>query len=563
MKQQYQQYYQPPTVPIRTWSAGLYIRLSREDELKGESNSISSQREILREFLKQHPDVTEFDCYVDDGWTGTNFDRPGFQRMMQDIYAGKVNCVVVKDLSRFGRNANRGGTLITEEFVRLGVRFIACNNYYDSLTASPSSAATNCITLGITNVINESVSATTSVNVRATLNVNRQQGKFIGSFPTYGYLKDPEDHHKLIVDPETAPVVQMIFEKFIRGRSILGIAKDLNDMGLPNPSAYKKLKGMNYQHTSKNLDGLWPDSSVRRILQNEMYTGKMIQGKNRVISYKDQVCRPCPKEEWFVVEDTHEAIISQETFDKAQSQFCHDIRRSSITHRTDLFSGLVRCAKCGRIMNKKANHFDYGTYEYYRCATDRKMKKATCGNRTIRIDQLEAAVMAYIQYLCQLSVGLEDVLQRIQTSNRRREQSSHLQRALQSQMAEREKCARVIMDLYPDWKNGVLSQEQFLTLKANTQEQLSALDASIEKLQNSIADLKKDMGADNDFLRRFRELGTVPYLTRPLVTELIDKIMVHEDRRIEIIPKYADAYATILEYIEANKDAALLTGEAV
>ena len=563
MKQQYQPYYQPPTVPIRTWSAGLYIRLSREDELKGESNSISSQREILREFLKQHPDVTEYDCYVDDGWTGTNFDRPGFQRMMQDIYAGKVNCVVVKDLSRFGRNANRGGTLITEEFVRLGVRFIACNNYYDSLTASPSSAATNCITLGITNVINESVSATTSVNVRATLNVNRQQGKFIGSFPTYGYLKDPEDHHKLIVDPETAPVVQMIFEKFIRGRSILGIAKDLNDMGLPNPSAYKKLKGMNYQHASKNPDGLWPDSSVRRILQNEMYTGKMIQGKNRVISYKDQVCRPCPKEEWFVVENTHEAIISQETFDKAQSQFCHEIRRSSKTHRTDLFSGLVRCAKCGRIMNKKANHFDYGTYEYYRCSTNRKMKKATCGNRTIRIDQLEAAVMAYIQYLCQLSVGLEDVLQRIQTSNRRKEQSSHLQRALQSQTAEREKCARVIMDLYPDWKNGVLSQEQFLTLKANTQEQLSALDASIEKLQNSIADLKKDMGADNVFLRRFRELGTVPYLTRPLVMELIDKILVHEDRRIEIIPKYADAYATILEYIEANKAAALLTGEAV
>ena len=237
MKQQYSEYYQPPVVPLRTWSAGLYIRLSREDELKGESNSISSQREILREFLKQHPDVIEYDCYVDDGWTGTNFDRPGFQRMMQDIYAGRVNCVIVKDLSRFGRNANRGGALITEEFVRLGVRFIACNNYYDSLTASPSSAATNCITLGITNVINESVSATTSVNVRATLNVNRQQGKFIGSFPTYGYLKDPEDHHKLVVDPETAPVVQMIFEKFIQGRSILGIAKDLNDMGLPNPSA--------------------------------------------------------------------------------------------------------------------------------------------------------------------------------------------------------------------------------------------------------------------------------------------------------------------------------------
>lgn len=562
MKQQYSEYYQPPTIPIRTWSAGLYIRLSREDELKGESNSISSQREILREFLKQHPDVTEYDCYVDDGWTGTNFDRPGFQRMMQDIYAGKVNCVVVKDLSRFGRNANRGGTLITEEFVRLGVRFIACNNYYDSLTASPSSAATNCITLGITNVINESVSATTSVNVRATLNVNRQQGKFIGSFPTYGYLKDPEDHHKLIVDPETVPVVQMIFEKFIQGRSILGIAKDLNDMGLPNPSAYKKLKGMNYQHASKNPDGLWPDSSVRRILQNEMYTGKMIQGKNRVISYKDQVCRPCPKEEWFVVEDTHEAIISQETFDKAQSQFCHDIRRSSKTQTTDLFSGLVRCSKCGRIMNKKANHFDYGTYEYYRCSTNRKMKKATCGNRTIRIDQLEEAVTAYLRYLSGLAVGLEEVVDRIADANRRAKKSSHLERTLQTQTSEREKCARVILDLYPDWKNGVLTQEEYLTLKATTQERMDALDSSIAQLQKSITALSADAGADNAFLRRFRELGTLPHLTRPVVTELIDTILVHEDRRIEIVPKYADAYAAILEYVEANKEAALTPAKA-
>ncbi len=562
MKQQYSEYYQPPVVPLRTWSAGLYIRLSREDELKGESNSISSQREILREFLKQHPDVIEYDCYVDDGWTGTNFDRPGFQRMMQDIYAGRVNCVIVKDLSRFGRNANRGGALITEEFVRLGVRFIACNNYYDSLTASPSSAATNCITLGITNVINESVSATTSVNVRATLNVNRQQGKFIGSFPTYGYLKDPEDHHKLIVDQETAPVVKLIFEKFIQGRSIIGIAKDLNEMGIPNPSAYKKLQGMNYQHTCKNLDGLWPDSSVRRILQNEMYTGKMVQGKNRVISYKDQVCRACPKEEWFVVEGTHEAIISQDVFDQAQQLFCHSIRRSPRTGETDLFAGLVRCAKCGRIMNKKTNRHEYGTYEYYRCATARKMKKNACGNRTIRIDQLEEAVITYLRYASELAAGMGEVLDRIAASHQRQRKSSHLEKTLQTQTAEREKCAKVILDLYPDWKSGVLTREEYMTLKAATQERMDALDGSIAQLQKSIDTLNTDARADNTFLRRFRELDAVSELSRPLVTELIDTILVHEDRQIEIIPKHADVYAAVLEYVEANKEAALTPARA-
>ena len=225
----------------------LYIRLSKEDELAGESNSITSQREILREHIRQHPDIVEYGCYIDDGWTGTNFDRPGFHRMMQDIYAGHVNCVIVKDLSRFGRNYTKGGELLTSEFVKLGVRFIAANNYYDSLSDA-ASTATGCITLGITNVINESVSATTSANVRATLNINRQQGKFIGSFACYGYQKDPEDHHHLIVDEEAAQVVRAVFRRFLEGKSIIGIAKELNDQGIPNPTAYKKQKGLYYHH---------------------------------------------------------------------------------------------------------------------------------------------------------------------------------------------------------------------------------------------------------------------------------------------------------------------------
>ena len=153
--------------------------------------------------------------------------------------------------------------------------------------------------MGVTNVINESVAATTSVNVRGTLNMNRKQGKFIGSFPTYGYLKDPQDHHKLIIDEETAPVVRMIFDKYISGISIMGIAKELNAMGIPNPSAYKRLKGYNYKHpVGDQNDGLWPDSSVRRILSNEMYIGNMVQGKNTTVSYKIRQCRAVPKEDW-------------------------------------------------------------------------------------------------------------------------------------------------------------------------------------------------------------------------------------------------------------------------
>ena len=312
----------------KPWKAALYIRLSREDGDKVESNSITSQREILKEYLKLHPDIELHDFYIDDGWSGTNFDRPGFIRMMEDIYSGDVNCVIVKDLSRFGRNYTDAGNYLDNIFVRLQIRFIALNNGIDTATNNMN-AATRCITVGVQNVINESLAATTSVNVRGTLNVNREQGKFIGSFASYGYMKDPNDHHKLIIDPETAPVVRMIFEKFIDCCSIIGIAKDLNEMGIPNPTAYKKLKGFNYKHPAgKKLDGLWPDSSVRRILRNEMYVGNMVQGKNTTISYKIKQCRAIPKEDWIIVEGTHEAIVDRDTFDKAQSLFNQFIRKA-------------------------------------------------------------------------------------------------------------------------------------------------------------------------------------------------------------------------------------------
>ena len=305
---------QPPR--NASWRAALYIRLSKEDGDKNESYSVTSQREILKEYIKQRPDIFLFDYYVDDGWSGTNFDRPAFRRMMQDIYDGKVNCVVVKDLSRFGRNYTDAGHYLDDVFMRLGVRFIALNNGVDSISNNMN-AATKCITVGVQNVINESVAATTSVNVRGTLNVSRKQGKFIGSFPTYGYLKDPDDHHKLIVDEETAPVVRQIFQWFLSGKSIIGITKTLNAMGIPNPSTYKMQKGWNYRHTSgKRNDGLWCDSTVRRMLSNQMYIGNMVQGKNTTISYKIKQCKSVPKSDWIIVENTHEPIIDKETFEK-------------------------------------------------------------------------------------------------------------------------------------------------------------------------------------------------------------------------------------------------------
>ena len=541
----------------KPWKAALYIRLSREDGDKVESNSITSQREILKEYLKLHPDIELHDFYIDDGWSGTNFDRPGFIRMMEDIYSGDVNCVIVKDLSRFGRNYTDAGNYLDNIFVRLQIRFIALNNGIDTATNNMN-AATRCITVGVQNVINESLAATTSVNVRGTLNVNREQGKFIGSFASYGYMKDPNDHHKLIIDPETAPVVRMIFEKFIDGCSIIGIAKDLNEMGIPNPTAYKKLKGFNYKHPAgKKLDGLWPDSSVRRILRNEMYVGNMVQGKNTTISYKIKQCRAIPKEDWIIVEGTHEAIVDRETFDKAQSLFNQFIRKAPQKSEVDLFSGCVRCADCLRAMNKKTNSHPYGTYHYYRCGTSRKMKKSSCTNHTIRIDKMELAVLASIQGMIDSAVEMDKLIKRINSSPVKKKESSHICSAIDTHTAELEKLKGMIIDLYPDWKSGIISKEEYFTLKEQLTEKTTSLEKALENLKRTNEEFKNGITEDNDFISHFKKYGKIDTLTRAMVVELIDKIYVHEGGRITISFKFTDAYEKALEYIELNKEAIL------
>ena len=541
------------SVPKKVWKTALYLRLSRDDGTESESNSIASQREILKEYIKRYPDMEIYDIYVDDGYSGTNFDRPDFNRMMDDIYAGRVNCVLVKDLSRFARNYTEGGIYLDKTFVKLGVRFIALNNQID-IGIGGINSFNQLVQIGVTNIMNESQAANTSVNVRGTLNLRRQQGKFIGSCPTYGYLTDPDDNHHLIVDEETAPIVRMIFERFIGGESIIGITKDLNEMGIPNPSMYKKQKGFNYRHPcGRSNDGLWPDSSVRRILQNRMYVGDMVPGRNTTYSYKIKQCRAIPKEEWIIVEGTHEPIISQETFDNAQALFNKSIRKSPKNKNVDLFSGLVRCADCKRVMNKKTNQHPYATYHYYRCVTARKLKKSACTNHTIRIDKLEQAVLLTIQNMINTATTMSDLLTQINNNSARKKESSHIEKALKVQLSEREKLVSMITDLYPDWKSGIITVDEYQMLKERLNERLRIADEKIASLSKSAEQFQSGITEENEFVARFKKYGNIECLTRPLLTELVEEIFVHEGGDIEVVFKFQDAYAEVVEYIELNK----------
>ena len=539
MNSKYEKYSGQSQRVEKTWRTALYIRLSKEDvEKKNESVSVTNQREILLEYLKLHPEMELADIYIDDGFTGTDFDRPAWVRLKADIEQGLVNCVVVKDLNRFGRNYTEGGDLIDNYFARKGVRFVALNNGVDTADDNMN-AATRCISIGVTNVINESYSAMTSVSIRGTLNNHRNQGKFIGAFPTYGYKKSPDDYHKLIIDDEAAGIVRLIYREFIGGKSLIGITKQLNSLGIPNPTLYKQRQGMNFSSRGGKNDGLWCDRTVRRILKNEMYIGNMVQGKNKTVSYKIHECKSVPKEDWIVVENTHEPIVDRETFDKAQSLFNRHIRSSPLTKRADLFSGLVRCADCGAVMSKKTIKLPYGTYRYYKCSTKRKQGK--CTNHTIRIDKLEEAVLVYLQTMIDLAVECDEVVKKLGEAKRCDTLSD---KALGAQIRERDKCKRAMLDLYPDWKAEIITRDEYLELKANLTEKIAALDKSIEDLKN--ARDRHITSEPNSFAEHFKKHKNIDRLTREILVELIDSILVHEDSRITIRIKYADEFEKLI-----------------
>lgn len=537
----------------KRWLPAIYLRLSREDGDKLESDSILNQRALLTEYAAGLEDLAEPVFYQDDGYTGTNFDRPGFQSMLNDLRAGKVNCVIVKDLSRLGRNYVEVGGYLEKVFPMLGVRFISVNDQVDSVR---DPASVNTLIVPFKNIINDEYCRDISNKVRASLDLKRRQGKFIGSFASYGYRKDPDDHNRLLIDEEAAAVVRDIYAWFLGGMSILGIAKRLNAQGVPNPSAYKRMKGLRYQHPAgERLDGLWPDSSVRRILKNRLYTGTMVQGKNRTKSYKLPIPERLPEADWIRVDRTHEAIIAPEQFEQVQSLLRRDTRTPPQTGRVYLFSGFLRCADCGKAMNRKLISQPYGDYHYYICSTFKKQHAGACTKHTIRSDRLEQAVLETLRRQIELAVEMDELIASIDRRKLREHSSRRFEEERQRLTAERERIERMKLELYPDWKRGDISREEYLALKEQFDGQLAKLDSRLAAL-TAEREQAAPHGSANAVLQQFIRYRNLHHLTREIVVELIEMIYVHEGGGITIRFKFADVFASASEYIRTNSRSA-------
>lgn len=531
----------------KQWKAADYARISREDGDKEESDSIGTQFDIIDDYIAHNDDITFIDRYSDDGWSGTNFDRPDFMRLMEDIKKGKINCVIVKDLSRLGRNYILVGQYLEMIFPMLNIRFISVNDRIDSVK---DPASINNALVSFKNVMNDEYCRDISNKVRSSLDRKRSKGEFIGSFASYGYMKDPDDHHHLIVDPVAAEVVKNTFDWFLQGMSIIGIAKRLNHMGIPNPSAYKRQCGLNYKHPAGQLDSAWPDSSVKRVLKNRLYVGDMVQNKNRTKSYKVQVSVAVPEENWVIVPNTHEAIIDREKFETVQQLLMRDTRTSPGINHVSIFAGYIRCSDCLRAMGKKSVAQSYGKYHYYVCQTFRKAGRNLCTKHTIREKQLYDAVLATIQSQIDLAVSMDQLVNDLKSQNVRATKSSRLEKMLQLKEEEYEKVSRCRIDLYPDWKAGILSKDEYLSLKAKIGEQLEQIEIAIANIKEEISKYQSAPISENKFISSFLRYRNIQVLTREVIVELIEMIYVHEGGTITIQFKYQDEYQRLLDLID-------------
>ncbi len=524
------------------YDAGLYLRLSKDDgdEENGkiESNSISSQRELLRDFVKNQPDIQIFDIYVDDGYSGTNFDRPEFKRMTADIESGKVNCVIVKDLSRFGREYIEAGRLIEKIYPALNVRFISVTDMYDSKTADFSERS---FVLPIKNFVNESYSRDISCKVRSHRKIKMEKGEFLGAYAPYGYDKDPKNKNHLVVDAYAANIVKQIFAWRIEGFSLYAIAEKLNMRHELPPKEYKKSSGLNY---NAGFPGgampKWSAVQINRILTNEVYIGNMIQGKQERISYKVKKRQDKPKEEWVKVLNTHEAIIQQDDFEVVQRLLKYDGRALQSTGAANLFSGFLFCGDCKAPMIRKVTKYKEKKKAFYICQT--KNKGESCTRHSIPEDVLKKIVLKeireYMDAFLDYSKGQESV-QKLEIDYNR--VISH-----DTQISKLEKeynrYCELKQSLYEDLKGGLLNKAEFEDFRNIYNAKCEELDQAIEYQKQLIRDLFEGSVNAKIQLEKWKKAFEIEKLDRSLLALSVNEIFVFEDKKIEIHFRYQDMF---------------------
>lgn len=536
----------------QTFKVAIYLRLSKEDDdlscssgAKSESNSISNQRKLIYDFMKSHPELELYDEYKDDGKSGSNFDRAEFQRMMKDIEAGKVNCVVVKDQSRFGRDYIDVGKYKEKIFPKLGVRFITINEGYDSLSATSS----DDLAFTINSFVYDFYIRDISTKIRTNLTAKKQNGEYAGAFVAYGYVKDSNDKSKLVVDQFAADVVRDIFRWKIEGLSPQNIAVRLNELGIPSPAEYKKLSGSNYKTSFQTSSkAVWSHVSVRRILKNEIYLGVMIQGKRTTPNYKTKTVVTKAESEWLRVEGTHEAIISVRDFELVQELLRDDTHCRAGDVTVPVYAGRIYCGDCGAAAVRKTVSYAGRRYVYYVCNAN-KHDKTVCSRHSIREDILGQVIYQTVRHQIDLLLDVDKALRQFENLSWEKHKLKQLDASIEIQEEVVRKNNTLRLGIYEDLRAGLLDRSEYESLKKELAERINEATAAIEKLNKEKREILDGVSKQQSWVEQFRQYENVTELTRPMVIHLIERINIFEDSHMEIVFRHRNQIEEILQFI--------------
>lgn len=540
-------------VPLETiWNTCVYGRLSEEDERKKESDSIGNQISMLERYIAERPYLKLISVFKDVNQTGTNFDRPGFNEMMDAIKGGKINCIVVKDLSRFGRNYIETGTYLEKILPFFQVRFISVNDAYDSLNASSQDDG---YAVPLKNLIHDVYARDISKKIKSGLAVKRGRGEFTGCVAAYGYQK--ADNGKLAIDEETAPVVRDIFKWASNGMGDMRIAQKLNELGIPSPSQYRYEKGILKSKRYANMR-YWYKSAVRRILVNPVYLGHMVQGKTKSDLWGKGGCVELPQDEWVEIKNTHEPLVDEETFlavRRIKQERESGERKEVEPKELNLLKGLVFCGDCKRSMNRRKSHKakDSALY-YFSCATYEDISKKDCVRKRMNEPDLLSVLYTAIRNQIDLAVDIDRLVSKLNV----KEGFCQRQSEVDTEISETEKkLSRLTMlrsSLYEDYQEKLLDEAEYLFTKAKYEKEATLLRSRLDELSMQKHRLDTMLTPQNPWITALKKWGKNKDITGEMISELIERVEIFSDQSVSICFRYRDEFESLLGFIRAESE---------
>ena len=537
-----------------------YIRLSIEDSGKTDGYSLENQEKLVRDYIADQQDMRLYRLYIDNGATGTVFQRPAFDEMMQDMKEGKINCIVVKDLSRLGRNYLEAGNYLEQIFPFFRVRFISITDGYDS--NSPDVTDESLI-IPLKNIINEGYAKDISLKITTSFESRKKQGQFMGRYPVYGYLKDPANKNHLIVNPETCGIVRRIFQMRDSGMALGAIASQLNEEGIPSPARYLWIKGLSKEE--RHQDSYWDRINVKRLLTNKMYLGILVYGKERSSFAKGIKRQRVPESEWKYVPNAHEAIIDQELFDSVQKKL-EDTKQNFLNmtginedyRPENLFRGRIHCSDCGGAMkmSKFVNTRKDGSidrYAVYECCRRKKLYDLSCPQRSIRKAVVDKTVEEAIRFHIRTFLDTEQIIAKLNRSPKGRAAASDIQNHIREKQRRISKIERLSTGIYEDYREGILNEEEYLAIRSRYGEEKEGLVKEVDALMLAEREHEANYHSTGSLADIVRKYAEFPEINREIVEAFIADIQVHTDSHLVITFTFEDEFQRLIDMAEQRR----------